>query len=191
MPVSLANPSGLWLLGLLAPLIALYLLRAKRQRRVVPSVWLWQAAGQDLLAERRFRRLLASVRLLIEGATIALLALAVSGPSLRPTGTPIEHLVIVLDTSASMAARDGALSRFDRARAAARAIVRDLRGRDAILVESAKEPHLLASRSRDPRELLSIMDALLPRDEEGDMAAALALVQDRVAQLAGPRRPIV
>ena len=39
--LSLLAPKGLWLLGLLAPLVVLYILKIRRQRRRVASTWLW------------------------------------------------------------------------------------------------------------------------------------------------------
>jgi len=58
MPFELRNASGLWLLGLLVPLIVLYILKIRRQRLTVASTWLWQQAARDLLAKSPFRRLI-------------------------------------------------------------------------------------------------------------------------------------
>ena len=50
MPFELRSPAHLWLLGLLVPLVLLYVLRIRREKRTVPSTWLWRSAERDLLA---------------------------------------------------------------------------------------------------------------------------------------------
>jgi hypothetical protein len=56
--LELLNPSGLWMLSALVPLVILYILKVQRQRLKVPSTWLWAAAQRDLLARSPFKRLL-------------------------------------------------------------------------------------------------------------------------------------
>ena len=46
--LTLTNPGGLFVLLLLGPLLLLYVLRAKRTRRVVSSVWLWSSTWARL-----------------------------------------------------------------------------------------------------------------------------------------------
>ena len=58
MPLELLRPSGLWLLGLLVPLVVLYILKVRRRRLRVSSTWLWAVARRDLLARSPFRRLI-------------------------------------------------------------------------------------------------------------------------------------
>ncbi len=48
--IELLNKPGLWLLAGLAPLVLLYILKIKRERVRVPSIWLWSAAKRDLMA---------------------------------------------------------------------------------------------------------------------------------------------
>src|SRR5262245_55320124 len=61
---SLLAPAGLGLLGLLAPLIVLYILKIKRQRLRVASTWLWAVAQRDLMARTPFKKLIAQIPLL-------------------------------------------------------------------------------------------------------------------------------
>jgi hypothetical protein len=71
---SLVSPTGLFLLGLLAPLVILYILKVRRKRVVVPSTWLWASAQRDLLAKAPFKKLIAQVSLILQALAIALLA---------------------------------------------------------------------------------------------------------------------
>src|SRR3954467_10410114 len=100
----LGNPHGLWLLGLLAPLVVLYVLKVRRHRVTVASTWLWQAAARDLLARSPWQRLRKRVLLVVEALALLALGLALARPVL--SGAPIdsEHLALVVDASASMLA---------------------------------------------------------------------------------------
>ena len=101
MPLELRSPGHLALLGLLVPLVLLYVLRIRREKRRVPSTWLWRSAERDLLAKQPFRRLFPHVSLILEALAIAALALAFSRPIVRGGQIDSAHLGIVIDTSAS------------------------------------------------------------------------------------------
>ncbi|HEY5374243.1 MAG TPA: BatA domain-containing protein, partial [Polyangiaceae bacterium] len=120
MPIELKAPSGLWLLGLLVPLVLLYVLKIRRQRVTVSSTWLWAAAARDLAAKSPFKRLVPQLPLLLELLALSLLALALSRPASRAGHIAGEHVAIVVDTSASMAALEpDGRSRLAHARDAA------------------------------------------------------------------------
>ena len=71
------------LLGLIAPLVLLYVLKIQRERRRVSSIWLWRSAERDLLARQPFRRLVPYVSLVLEALALVCLALAFARPSTR------------------------------------------------------------------------------------------------------------
>src|SRR5204863_309657 len=92
----------------------LYLIQSRYRPQVVASLMLWKRMARDLEAEASWRRprwdLLLALQLLV--ALVAALALA------RPAilGGGGQRLVVVLDTSSSMAARDVQPTRFAAAR---------------------------------------------------------------------------
>ena len=83
VPFELKAPGGLWLLGLLLPLLVLYVLKIRRQRVTVSSTWLWAAAARDLAAKSPFKRLVVQVPLLLELLALSLLALSLARPASR------------------------------------------------------------------------------------------------------------
>ena len=60
--MSFLFPLGMAALGMLAPLIVLYLLKQKRQERRIPASFLWQHALEDLRASSLFQRLRTPLR---------------------------------------------------------------------------------------------------------------------------------
>ncbi len=69
--LSLLAPKGLWLLALLVPLIALYILKVRRKRLRVGSTWLWASAQRDLLAKSPFKKLVAQLSLILARQELA------------------------------------------------------------------------------------------------------------------------
>ncbi len=191
----LLDPKGLLLLAGLAPLVLLYVLRIRRQRQRVSSVWLWAAAQRDLLAKHPFRKLVPEVPLLLEILALLALAFALARPS--SGGGPIDgdHVALVIDASASMSTRvggSGAETRMDRAKRAAHDVVAHLGpGADAMLIEAGREARVLSPPERDPHRLDAAIEGLSAHDVEGDLAESLALAADRLRSLGGHGRLVL
>ncbi|GAB5602744.1 VWA domain-containing protein [Thermus sp. FJN-A] len=116
----------LWLLP--AILLGVYLLYRARRPRPTPwaGVWLWQR-GRRRLRPRLDLRLF----LLLLGA--GLMVLALEDPPLGPS-----PLVLVVDASASMAAREGAKTRLDLAKERLLPLLE--RAPEAVLVRAGERP---------------------------------------------------
>lgn len=186
------DPHGLWLLTALAPLVALYLLKVRRQRLRVSSTRLWEAAGRELLARHPLRRLLPEVPLLLEAAAVVLSAVAIAGPSCGRMDARADHVVFVVDVGASMGARDGTATRLDTAR---QAVARELRalgeGAEAMILAAAHEPRATTGFERDQRRLDAAARSLGVREEPADLGAAIALARSRLSPLGGTRSIVV
>jgi hypothetical protein len=193
VPFELRSPVQLSLLGLLVPLILLYVLRMRRERRRVSSIWLWRAAQRDLLAKQPFRRLVPEVSLLLEAAALVALALAFAGPNTRGGQIDSDHVAIVIDGSASMASRtERGPARIELAQDAALAIVQRLGpSSDALVVEAGRDARVVSPLERDKRRLGAAIARTGAHEVEGDMARAVALASDHLRRRSGSSRIIV
>ncbi len=118
-----ANPGGVWAAALLGPLLLLYMLRHRPVRRRVPSTLLWKGVAQAQVSTSPFQRLRRSLSLLLMVAALAALTFAVAGlriPGGRTKGLP---LTVIVDTTASMGASDGARTRLATARELAAQVI--------------------------------------------------------------------
>jgi hypothetical protein len=176
VPLELKAPSGLWLLGLLGPLVLLYVLKVRRQRVTVSSTWLWAAAARDIAAKSPFKRLQAQVPLVLELSALSLLAVALSRPASRAGHLAGDHLAIVVDTSASMAALEpDGRTRLAHARDAALAVIRGLSpGAQAVIIDAGRDAHLVSAMDSDQRRLEASLEKLEASDAEGRMTQAIA-----------------
>lgn len=198
MPWELTRPNGLYLLGLLAPLIGLYILRVRRTRQVVSSTWLWRTAARDLAASKPFQRLTPSVPLLLEGLAVVALALGLSGPRSRGEAGLGSRLVLVIDVSASMGAlegragQSGGRTRLEAARKTAQELLSRLEpGAETMIVAAAREAELVSPFERDRARLRAALDRLFVRDVEGRLAPAVALGAEQLRQRGGGRMVLI
>src|ERR1700722_3562104 len=188
--LSLLNPRGLLLAAGVIPLVLLYILKIRRRHQPVSSTWLWAAAQRDLVAKHPFRKLVPEVPLLLELLALAALAIALARPSSLGGGMDGDHVVIVVDTSASMATRvgdpAGTTTRMDEAKRAARELVLRLGpGSDAMIVEAGRDARIVSPFERDPRRLEAALATLDAREVEGDLTSAAALAAERLRSLGG------
>ena len=99
-------------------LLILYFLKLRRRELVVPSTLLWKKAIQDLQVNAPFQKLRRNLLLLLQLLILLALLLAFSRPVTSYRPPPGAVSVILIDRSASMAARDmeGGRTRLDEAK---------------------------------------------------------------------------
>ena len=179
--MSFLSPLSLAWLGLLVPLVLLYVLKRRREARVVGSTLLWELAQRDMRAERPWQRLVPHLSLLLQALVLVLGALALARPTGGTTVPAGARVTVVVDTSASMAAREEEGTRMDLARAALRAIARELPpGGELSIVEAAAEPNVVVSATADPVRLETAIAALAVRGGAAALEAAVALAAERL-----------
>lgn len=127
-----ANPLGLLALLAVPAVLVLHLYRRRHAPRTVSALFLWEGTRQDPSAGPTRDRLERTASLVLECAAAALLALALAGPRSCERGG--EHLVIVLDSTASMGASAGGQRAADRALDLIGERLDGLRGRDRVTV---------------------------------------------------------
>ena len=189
--MELLGPSALGLLALLLPLVLLYVLKIQRKRRAVASTWLWQQAKRDLMARSPFRRLVVQLPLILQACALIVLALAAARPASRGKTISGDHIAIIVDTSASMSARDdkSGKTRLALAKTVAHELVRSLPpGSDAMILDAGRDARIALPADRDTRRMHSAINRIGPRHVEGDLGAAIALAVSRLRQQGGGRQ---
>src|SRR5918999_5604497 len=101
-----AAPLALLGLLFLPVVVAMYLLKLRREEAVVPSTLLWTRLVADVEANAPWQKLRRSLLLLLQLLLVLILALLAARPFLeRPAGLA-RDIVLIVDASASMAATD-------------------------------------------------------------------------------------
>ncbi|HUU53543.1 MAG TPA: VWA domain-containing protein [Armatimonadota bacterium] len=136
--------------------ILLYLLKLRRRDFVVPSVFLWRRAVQDVQANAPFQKLRTNLLLILQLLALAALVAGLAGPYFFVRRLGGKSTIIVLDASASMKATDARGSRFAEGKQLAEEIVTGMGRRDeAALLVCSDHPRMALSFSQDRGRLLS------------------------------------
>lgn len=166
------------LIGLLSlpVIVALYMLRLRRRDVPVGSTFLWQQLVRDVEANAPWQRLRFSWLLLVQ----LLIAAIVVGAAARPFTATVSDLaanvVLIVDTSASMATRTADEDRMADARARARDVVARLpEGGRVTVVAAADSATVLVSETDDRAAALEAIDGIESTELPGDLTDAFAL----------------
>jgi hypothetical protein len=185
----LGAPAALWGLLLIPLVVLLYLLRARREPRVVSSTLLWERATRDLVARLPVRRLERSLLLLLQVLAVAAVVAALARPLVALRGFAGDAVVLVLDATASMQATDVAPSRLAAARSAALAMLAGLGPRQpAAVVSAAGRPRLLLDFTTDRAAARAAIGSVRATDTAGGLDEAVTLAS---SMRAGGRPPVV
>jgi hypothetical protein len=177
--------SPLALLGLLfVPVVlAMYLLKLRRDRQVVPSTLLWQKLLTDVEANAPWQRLRKSLLLLLQLLLVLLLAILAARPFLeRPAGLAGD-VVIVIDTSASMGATDIPPDRLTEAKARVLEKLRDLPANGTVSVIAAgSTARVVVSGTTDLGRVRAAIDGITVSPSTGDLGDSLNLANALAAR---------
>ena len=174
----------LLLLGIpiLGAILVLYLLKVKRQDKVVSSVFLWRDLVKDMQANQPFQKLRYSLLLLLQLAIAALLVYSFARPYIITKGLRGKSFALILDGSASMQSTDVGKSRFDVAKQQAIKVIDGLsRGDEAMVVLATSQAEVLTTFTDDKTKLRNVIAAAKPADTGTNLRDAI-LVAAQAAQ---------
>jgi uncharacterized membrane protein len=181
--MSFLQPWAFVLLGLAVPLLLLYFLKVRRQQLRVSSVMFWSPAFRDQQASALFQRLQLDPLLLLQLLALLLLAAALARPTLTLQGKGAERLIVVMDSSASMKARDTGWPRFAEAQRRAAALISEAgRGAEIAVIEAGTQPGIRMPFTRERDRAVRAVWELEARDQPNHLSeairTALALVPE-------------
>lgn len=175
-------PAALGLASLALPLIALYMLRSRRERIEVSSLLLWETAAEPLSSSRPWRRLKITPLLLLQLAILAAFVFSLARPFGVEEARLGAHTVLVMDVSGSMAMA----GRFERAREDALGWAAEMSGEQLVsVIEAGALPRVVTAFSRQREEVIEALSELEVTGGEADLAEAIRLGRG----LATPERP--
>lgn len=166
----------LLLLPLAGGIILLYMLKLRRRNYVVPSVFLWEQALQDLQANAPLQKLRKNLLMLLQLLVALLVVAALSRPALQWRRVGGQSVVLVIDASASMQSTDVSPSRFAAAQKEGHRAIEALGPRDRMmLIAIGGAMRALTPFTTDKRALNEALDHLRVTDARSDLRHALLL----------------
>lgn len=183
--MTLLSPWWLVLLPALYLVIILHTLHPRRHSVLVPSILLWERVLKELAADARWRRLMANLLLLAQLAALASLILALTHPAFRLHSARQRHDVILIDTSASMAATDLAPNRLEAVKERLLTDVKADRPRLLTLIDAGPRPVILYSGSPSTLALRNALSKAKVSDGATDWSRAAVLASSSLASRGG------
>jgi Ca-activated chloride channel family protein len=174
--VSFLAPAAFALLALLPILIAMYLLKLRRTEQEISSVFLWRRMVRDIEANAPWQRLRRNLLLIVQLLFLIALILALTRPFTWAEGSSSQAAILIVDSSASMAATDVQPSRLEYAKAQARQAVEGLPDNARVtLIAAGEGAQVLAASSQDRRQINQAIDRIQPGTGGSDLTTALQL----------------
>ena len=172
--------SNAWWFLLLIPLIVLYFLKLKRPRHEIPSLALWNQVINDQRVNSPFQKFKRNMLLLLQTLLLCLLALAAMQPFMRGAAERADYLPILVDCSASMAARkeaDGE-TRLEVAKREIGQLIDDmLPDQQMSLISVTNSARRLTDFTNNKRILREALGKLEVNDVAGKLEDALRMTQ--------------
>lgn len=194
--MSFLNP---WVAAALAAivipaLVILYFLKLRRRQEVVPSTFLWKRAVQDLQVNAPFQRLRKNLLLFLQLLILAAALFALARPIIQTDVAGESSVIIMLDRSASMNAKEGERTRFELAKEQAIRLVKTLNrtgggwldslgfaGASAktrvMVIAFADRAKVIAPFTTNTTDVIGLIEELEPTDAQTNLRDALDLAQ--------------
>ena len=165
-------------------LLLLYFLKLRRRITPIASTLLWSKSFEDLQVNVPFQRLKLTLLFLLQALILLCLLAAIADPVLEGEAPAAERVVLLIDRSASMSARDmpsdqGVVTRLESAKTAAHELIDRLTGARTpsrvMIIAVGANARIVQGFDARPEVLKRAVDAIDPTDEPGDLNAAFEL----------------
>ena len=204
--MNLLAPAALWFAAVAAAVVALYLLKIRRERQVVPALEFWLALAGRTQVRSLFQRLKRWLSLALWLVIVGCLVFALANPVLTWGRVKPLSLVVVLDNSASMqtvepsgsgepTSRDTTKrdlvhpgkTRLELAREALRELTTRRPVNDEwLLLEAGRTARVAAPWTHAAATLRDAAAAIAPHAGKADLAGACALARQLLENRAQP-----
>ena len=174
----ITNLIGLFALLSLVPFIILYLRRPKPKDEMVPSLMFLVQENQKSKQHSFLQRFTSNLLFFLQLLVLLLLSLAVASPFVNiPYDVTKENTVVIIDASASMQAKEGGETRFDRALGEAKKF---FSGRNTIILAENNPVVVLEEEGKDLAN--DVLGKLKPRSTTTNLRDAQLLAKDNLRE---------
>jgi hypothetical protein len=172
-------------------LLVLYFLKLKRREMPVSSTLLWKKAIQDLQVNAPFQKLRRNLLLLLQMLLLILLLLALSRPITNYKPGAGKTTVLLIDRSASMAAKDyKGKTRLDEAKRRAKEFVSTMdRHASAMVIAFDDRAEPVQQFTEDVNKLKQAIDSIQQTDRLTKLKLAYQLAEAQIAYIPEQNRP--
>lgn len=168
----------------IAAVILFYFFRKQYEELKIPSNLLWEQVLNEWQASPWLKKLQQNVLFWLQILALLLLMFALVRPFWMHNNLQGEHLIFIIDPSASMSAEYKNSTRFEQAKAELLDLAGKLNGQEVTLIKAGVKPEILLSKETDESTIKKSIHALeLSYDHEAmekavNLAASLSSGKD-------------
>lgn len=176
--MNLANPSALFWLGLIVPIVGFYILKVRLRRVPVSTTLFWRQIYDEHQPRSLWQRLRHGLSLLAQLGLILLLVAALTDPYFAWETRQLHRIVLILDNSASMNATDVSPSRLAAAKDEALRVISNMRFRDELaIITAGGSPRVVSGFSSHGRTLSHAIKDVAATDNPTRVTDAVELAR--------------
>jgi hypothetical protein len=151
----------------IAAVVLFYFFRKQYEERRISSNMLWEQVLNEWQASPWLKKLQQNLLFWLQLLALLLLMFALVRPFWLQNELRGEELMLIVDTSASMAAKHEETTRFNHAKQELRDLAERLSGQGVTLIRAGQKPEILLSKETDPTTIKrSIEELTLTYDHE-------------------------
>ncbi len=166
----------LWapLLAVPPAVIMLYFLKLKRQPLEVPSTYLWLKSIEDLHVNSLWQRLRQSLLLFLQLLILLIAIIALLNPTWQEQKLSGDHLIFLVDNSASMGTTDVAKNRLEEAKRQISALIDEMSSdSEAMIISFSDDAQVEQNFTSSRRQLRERLEAIQLTNRPTSLAEAL------------------
>ncbi|MBB6443813.1 vWA domain-containing protein [Bacillus benzoevorans] len=180
--IQLLNPLSFLLVLFIAAVVFFYFFRKQYEEKLIPSNMLWREVMNEWQASPFLKRLQQNLLFWLQILALLLLMFALTQPSFSEDRLKGEHIVFIMDTSATMSADDRDMTRFERAKQEVKDLAKALQGQEVTLIKAGQKPEILLNRENRKRMVLQAIDELQLTYDHENIKKALNLAESVSSQ---------
>ncbi len=162
----------------IAVLIALYMLKLRRDKVVVPSLLFWSRIVQDETANTPLQRLRSNLLFLIQCLLIAAIVIAAAQPSFLSTSQSSGMVYLIVDTGLTMETSDRGETRLQEAIQATERSLYSMHPRTIELISAGSQATIVTPLVHHTSRIMAALQTLRCDDGFPDIAGAINLATD-------------
>lgn len=155
-----ANPAYFFLAGLIAFVILLYFFRKKYRTVVNPSNLLWAEVMNEWQASPWLKKLQHNLIFWLQLAALILLMFALARPFWQSEAVAGEHLIYIVDPSATMSAEGDGGTRFSLAKKEMMDLTEKLQNQEVTIIIAGQKPEIILNKEPSKKSVKKAVGSL-------------------------------
>jgi hypothetical protein len=151
--MSFLNPNALWAFLGLIPLIALYFLKVRPDKKSTTTLFLWNRIYKEKKQNGLFKNLRDLISLIILILAFSAIALAMGKPVFTPKDSK-RDLVLLLDNSASMSTIEQSKQRLQEAKTIVKNIIKSLTSSQNVIIATISDTLTIVTNATNNQRAL-------------------------------------